>query len=311
MEYKDYYKILGVSEDASQDEIKKAYRKLAKKYHPDLHPDDEEAQEKFKEANEAYEVLGDEKKKKQYDRFGSSGGFQAGQNFDPSQYGYGDGTSYTYTSSGGEGFSDFFNTIFGGGGRSAGSTGGFNINDLFGGGARSAGGARNRPQRRSYDSSLDITIEEGFKGIERDINLNFNGERKTVKVKVPSGILPGKKLKVKGEKWGIDGDILFKINFRPDPKMELDGKNLIKETAVYPWDAALGSKKLVETFDGKIKVNIPEGIENGKRIKIPKKGYKDLKGNRGDLYLKINFVNPGKLTKEQKKLYKKLKNTTK
>lgn len=310
MEYKDYYKILGVSEDASQDEIKKAYRKLAKKYHPDLHPDDEEAQEKFKEANEAYEVLGDEKKKEQYDRFGSAGGFQAGQNFDPSQYGYGNGTSYTYTSSGGEGFSDFFNTIFGGGGRSAGSAGGgFNINDLFGGG--SAGRGQSRPQRQRYDSSLEISIEEGFRGVERDINLNFNGERKTVKVKVPSGILPGKKLKVKGDKWGIEGDILFKINFREDKSLELDGKNLIKKTDVYPWDAALGAKKVIETFDGKIKVNIPEGIENGKKIKIPKKGYKDLKGNRGDLYLKINFKNPTKLTSKQKKLYEKLQKTIK
>ena len=96
MEYKDYYKILGVRKDAGEDEIKKAFRKLAKKYHPDLHPDDEVAQEKFKEANEAYEVLGDKEKRKQYDTFGSTGGFQGGQNFDPSQYGYGGGGgSYT------------------------------------------------------------------------------------------------------------------------------------------------------------------------------------------------------------------------
>lgn len=301
MEYKDYYKILGVSKSASGDEIKKAFRKAAKKYHPDLHPDDKDAQEKFKEVNEAYEVLGDEKKRKQYDTFGSTGGFQGGQNFDPSQYGYGGG-SYTYTSSD-EGFSDFFNTIFGGGGASS----GFNINDLFGGARKSS--RRAKPQRQSYDLELDITIEEGYKGLEKDISLSFNGEVKTIKVKVPSGILPGKKLKVKGEKWGIDGDILFKINFVEEEDLKLDGLDLISKVDVLPWDAALGTKQVVDTLDGKIKVNIPEGIESGKKIKIPKKGYKDMKGNRGNLYLKINIVNPKTLSKVQRKLYEKLKNS--
>ena len=300
MEYKDYYKILGIEKDATQDEIKKAFRKAAKKYHPDLNPDDKDSQDKFKDANEAYEVLGDEKKRKQYDTFGSSGGFQGGQNFDPSQYGYG---GHTYSSSG-EGFSDFFNTIFGGGGT---SSSGFNINDLFGGGA-----SRNaRPQRKSYDSELSITIEEAYKGIERDINLNFGGETKNIRVKIPKGILPGKKLKVKGEKWGINGDILFKINFREDNSLELEGLDLISTVDVLVWDAALGTKQVVNTLDGKIRVNIPENIENGKRIKIPKKGYKDMKENRGDLYLKINMVNPKNLSEEQKVLYEKLKDTIK
>ena len=306
MEYKDYYKTLGVSKDASQDEVKKAFRKGAKKYHPDLHPDDKKAHDKFKEVNEAYEILGNEEKRKQYDQFGSVGGFQGGQNFDPSQYGYsGQGGSRTYTSSD-EGFSDFFNSVFGGGGGGA-STGGFNINDLFGGGRKSS--KRAKPQRQSYDSELNIRVEEGFKGLERDISLNFNGDVKTIKVKVPPGILPGKKLKVKGEKWGIDGDILFKINFIDDDKVQLEGLDITARVDVLPWDAALGTKQVIETLEGKIKINIPEGIESGKRIKISKKGYKDMKGNRGDLYLRINIVNPQTLTKEQRKLYEKLKNT--
>lgn len=309
MEYKDYYKTLGVSKDASKDDVKKAFRKAAKKYHPDLHPDDKDAQDKFKEVNEAYEVLGDEKKRKQYDTFGTTGGFQGGQNFDPSQYGYsGGGTSYTY-SGGDDGFSDFFNTIFGGassgGGRT--SSGGFNINDLFGGGRRSSRSAK--AQRQSYESELNITIEQGFKGLEKDIGLRFDGESKTIKVKVPAGILPGKKLKVRGEKWDIDGDVLFKINFIEDESLELEGLDLTQRTDVLPWDAALGTKQVVETLDGKIKVNIPEGIESGKKIKIPKKGYKDMKDNRGDLYLRINIVNPKELTKTQRKLYEKLKNS--
>lgn len=288
LEYKDYYKTLGVSKDASEDEIKTAFRKAAKKYHPDLHPDDKEAQDKFKEVSEAYEVLGDKEKKKQYDTFGSTGGFQGGQNFDPSQYGY-TGGSYTYSGSD-EGFSDFFNTIFGGGARSS---------------------RRAKPQRRSYDSELNISIEEGYRGLERDIRLDFGGETKTIKVKVPAGILPGKKLKVRGERWGVDGDILFKINFIEDERLELDGLDVTKKIDVLAWDAALGTSKVVETFDGKIKVNIPENIENAKKIKIPKKGYRDLKDKRGDLYLQINIVNPKKITKAQKKLYEKLRSLDK
>lgn len=306
MEYKDYYKTLGVSKDASQDEIKKAFRKAAKKYHPDLHPDDKDAQDKFKESNEAYEVLGDEKKRKQYDTFGSTGGFQGGQNFDPSQYGYGGGGgSYTYTSSD-DGFSDFFNTVFGGGG---GASSGFNINDLFGGGRKTS--RRAKTQRQSYDSELNLTIEDAYKGLEKDISLSLNGEVKTIKIKVPAGIIPGKRLKVKGEKWGIDGDILFKINFIQEDGLELDELDLISKVDVLPWDAALGTKQVIDTLDGKIKVNIPEGIEGGKRIKIPKKGYKNMKGNRGDLYLRINIVNPKTLSKAQRRLYEKLKDSGK
>lgn len=302
MEYKDYYKILGLSKSASKDEIKKAFRESAKKCHPDLHPDDKYAQDKFKELNEAYEVLSDKKKRKQYDTFGSTGGFQGGQNFDPSQYGFRGGESHTYSSADEE-FSDFFNSMFGGGGT---SSGGFNFNDLFGGGRRSSSHVKAR--RQSYNSELNITIEEGYKGLERDISLNFNGEVKTIKVKVPAGISPGKKLKVKGEKCGIEGDIFFKINLKKEEGLTLEGMDIISKIDVLPWDAALGSKRVISTLDGKIKVNIPEGIESGKRIKISKKGYKDMKGNRGDLYLKVSIVNPKVLSDAQRELYEKLKN---
>lgn len=303
MEYKDYYKTLGVSKSADKDQIKKAFRKLAKKYHPDLNPDNTDAQNKFKEVNEAYEVLSDEEKRKQYDTFGSTGGFQGGQDFDPSQYGYSSGNSYTYSTSD-EGFSDFFHTIFGGG---RASSSGFNINDLFGGGRSSY--RQPRPKRQSYNTELTIRIEEGYKGLERDISLSFHGQVKTIKVKIPAGIGPGKKLKVKGERFGIDGDIYFKINFKKEEGLTIDGIDIISKIDLLPWDAAFGSKKVIDTMDGKIKVDIPEGIESGKRIKIAKKGYKDMKGKRGDLYLRINIVNPKVLSEAQRELYKKLKNT--
>ncbi len=303
MEYKDYYKILQVDKDASQDEIKKAFRRLAKKYHPDLHPDDNTAQEKFKEINEAYEVLGDEDKKKRYDMFGSNYNFTGGQNFDPSQYGFGDGYTYTYRTSGdGSGFSDFFNMFFEGG------SSGFNIDDLFGGadfGGRRTGRGY-RPKGQSYESELNLTLEEAYRGTTKDISLNFGGQTKNMTIKVPKGILPGKRLKVKGEKWGIDGDVLFKINFIKKDGERLEGVDIISRLDVLPWEAALGTKLIVDTLEGKIKISIPKGIDSGKKIRIPNKGYRDMEGNKGDLYMEINIVNPPTLSMEEEKLYRRL-----
>ncbi|HAE91317.1 MAG TPA: heat-shock protein, partial [Tissierella sp.] len=280
-------------------EIKKAYRKLAKKYHPDLHPNDDKAQEKFKEINEAYEVLGDADRKKKYDTFGSGYNFTGGQDFDPSQYGFGNG-SYTYTTSGD--FSDFFNMFFGGSQKTSSRMGGFDLGNLFGGGRKSTG-----RQTPSYESELNITLEEGYNGVIKNVNLNINGENKSLSVNVPKGILPGKKLKVKGEKWGIKGNILFKINLVEDGKNKLDGLDIITRLDLYPWQAALGAKVVVSTLDGKIKVDIPKSISSGKKIRVPKKGYKDMKGNQGDLYIEMNIVIPQNLTEEEIKLYEKLK----
>lgn len=296
MEYKDYYKILGVDKDTSQNDIKKSYRKLAKKYHPDLNPNDNKAQEKFKELNEAYEVLGDADKRKKYDQFGNRADYSNGQNFDPSQYGFGgNGGSYTYSSAGGEGFSDFFNMFFGGGGSRS---------------TRSSRTQRQEMPRQSYESELNITLEEAYNGATKDLTLNFMGENKNLDIKVPKGILPGKKLKVKGEKWGIDGDILFLINFVTDNKNTLEELNIISKQDVYPWEAALGAKIVVNTLSGKIRVNVPKGIIGGKRIRVPKKGYIDMKGNTGDLFIEINIVNPPELSDEMLKLYEELSRIT-
>ena len=250
MEYKDYYKVLGLDKSSTEDEIKKQYRKLAKQYHPDLNPDNHEAQEKFKEISEAYEVLGDKDKKQKYDTFGSNYNFQGGHNFDPSQYGF------SYTSAGGNDFSDFFNSFFGSNG------GGFNMNDLFGGGSS----RRATRPRSKYDTELSLRVEEAYNGGEKQVSLNVAGQRKTLSIKIPKGIFPGKKLKVKGEKWGIDGDILFKIKIE-DKDYEMDGLNLTKKVDILPWEAALGAKIVIKTLDGSIKITIPEGIIGGKKIR--------------------------------------------
>ncbi|MDO5037995.1 MAG: J domain-containing protein [Tissierellia bacterium] len=305
MEYKDYYKTLGVDKSASQAEIKKAYRKLAKKYHPDLHPDDDKAQEKFKEVNEAYEVLSDEDKRKTYDNFGSTGPFGEGFNFDPSQYGY------TYTSSGNTGeFSDFFDMFFGsgtgaGGRASRGAGSHFNMGDIFSDlSGRSR--AKKKAQRTQYQSELTLTIEEAYKGVDREVNLALDGKNYEVLVKVPSGITEGKKIKVKGEKFGIQGDILFKIHVKNRQDLRLEGLDLTKVLDIFPWQAALGDKALVKIPSGKIRLNIPEAIRGGSKMRLAKKGFKDLKGQVGDLYVQFNMVLPENLSQEEIDHYKAL-----
>lgn len=306
MEYKDYYKILGVEKSASDSEIKQAYRKLAKKYHPDLNQGDEKASEKLKEINEAYEVLGDKDKRKKYDTFGSSYNFTGGQNFDPSAYGFdfsnfGNGNTYTYTSSGGEGFSDFFNMFFGGGFGGFGSRAKDSARDIFSGFT-----GKSKRQRQKYETEVSIGLKEAYNGAEKVLNLNINGENKTLNVKIPKGILPGKKIRTKGEKIGLDGDIYIKVNVI-DSENILDGLDITKKVKVYPWDALLGEKVVVDTLEGRIKVKIPEKIKSGQKIKVSNKGFRDMKGNRGDLYLEIQIVNPDSLNDRQIELYKELK----
>lgn len=289
MKYKDYYEILGVQKTSSPEEIKKAYRKLAKKYHPDLNGGSEEAAEKLKEVNEAFEVLSDPQKKSRYDQFGSA--YHDGMNFDPSQYGY------EYTSGSG-GFSDFFETIFGGSARTGGF-GGFNFSDLIGG-----FGAQKSKQKQKIEIDQYLSIEEAYKGGERDIYIKVNDDPVKVSFKWPAGITEGKKVKINGTKFGIDADIMAKIKINSADILE--GINIVKKIDVYPWEAYFGTKKMVETLEGKIKVNIPSGIQTDRKIKVPKKGFKDRNGNVGDLFLQIRIVNPEKLDNEKEEIFRKL-----
>lgn len=308
MKYKDYYEILGVSKNADEKEIKSAYRKLAKKYHPDLHQGDEAAAEKFKEVSEAYEVLSDKDKRKKYDTFGSNYDFSSGYDFDPSQYGY------TYTTGGsGADFSDFFETIFGSSrsGKGGNFSGGFNINDIFGDFSSKSKGRSANKARNKFESELSISIKEAYEGITKNVSLTYNKKEYQVAVKIPKGITRGKKVKVKGEKFGLPGDILFKINIRDEKDFVLDGLDITKTENIYPWDAALGGSKTVETLDGKLKLKIPENFVGGNKMRIPSKGFKDLKGKVGDLYVIFNIINPKKLSDDQIKLYKELQNLNK
>lgn len=306
MKYKDYYEILGVSKNADEKEIKSAYRKLAKKYHPDLHQGDDAAAEKFKEVSEAYEVLSDKDKRNKYDKFGSNYDFSSGYDFDPSQYGY------TYTTGGsGADFSDFFETIFGSSKSGGNFSGGFNINDIFGDFSSKGKGKSNKKARNKFESELSISIKEAYEGVTKNVFLTYKQEEYDIAVKIPAGITSNKKVKVKGEKFGLPGDILFKVNIRDEKNLSLDGLDIIKTENIYPWEAALGTNKTVETLKGKLKLKIPKAFVGGNKMRIPSKGFKDLKGNVGDLYVIFNIVNPKELSEEQEKLYKELEKISK
>jgi curved DNA-binding protein len=308
MKYRDYYEILGVNKNATADEIKKAYRKMAKKYHPDAHPGDKAAEEKFKEANEAYEVLGDSEKRKKYDQFGREGQFYNGADFDPSKYGFGNGVRYEYRTGGG-GFSDFFNMFFGGGD----PFGSFDSDDIFGGntGRGSRFSRSMRMKGQDMESLLEITIEDGFKGAQRLVSIRTASGDRTISLKVPSGIKPGEKIKLSGQgnpgvNGGPNGDLYLRVDFRKDPVYEMNGINLEARLPLYPWEAALGAEKPFNTLDGRISVRIPAGIQTDNKIRVAGKGYRDKSGIRGDLFLRVAMVNPPRLSKEQTELYEKL-----
>lgn len=306
MKYRDYYEILGVDKKSSPDEIKKAYRKLAKKYHPDLHPDDKEAEKKFTEINEAYEVLSDEEKRKKYDMFGKNANFQGGQNFDPSDFGFNFGNfgngSYSYTSSNPNGFSDFFDGLFGGFSQNANSyqKGGSSRFSNFGQGF-------GRKKKENITTSITISIDEAMNGTNRSITIKNKERLIDVKVTVPKGIKNNNKIRIDGSKYGIDANIIAKVIIKNDDDLALDGIDLIKKVKIYPWDAYFGVKKKIETNTGAFMVNIPEKSQAGRKIRLKNRGYKDRKGNVGDLILEIVIENPSVLSKDQVNLYKKLK----
>jgi len=310
MKYKDYYEVLGVDKNASQDEIKKAYRKLAKKYHPDAHPGDKAAEEKFKEVNEAYEVLGDTEKRKKYDQFGAQGQFYNGAEFDPSAFGFGNNIRYEFRQGGNSGFSDFFNLFFGG----SDIFGSFGEDGIFGGKRGRSGRFTQSRQMKGEDSEavLRITLSEGFHGAEKRINIRTSTGEKTISLKVPVGIKPGEKIKLSGQggpgiNGGRNGDLYLRIELAQNEPFELNGLNIESPIALYPWEAALGAEKPFQTLDGRIFVKVPAGIQTDNKIRVAGKGYIDRNGNRGDLFLKVKIVNPEKLSEAQLDLYEKLK----
>ncbi len=311
MEYKDYYHTLGVDKKADQDAIKKAYRKLARKYHPDVNPDDPNAEEKFKEINEAYQVLSDEDKRQKYDQFGSqwkqyqqTGGRP--EDFDWTQWaarGQPGGTQYRTVSQeefeqmfggGLGGFSDFFETLFGGMG-----------------GARTTRrtSSRTSPQRqqRSQDIEhpVEISLEEAFRGTTRVLTYE-DGRR--IEATIPPGVKTGSKIRLSGQGARGSGDLYLKVNVKSHPKFERDGNNLRVNQPVDFFAALLGGEVKVSTLDKTVELSIPSETDSGKIFRLKGLGMPILNQSqkRGDLYVTVEVQVPKNLTSEQKQKFKDL-----
>ena len=309
-EYKDYYKILGVNKTATDAEIKRAFKSMARKYHPDMHQEADKAKmtEKFKDVNEAYTVLSDKQKRTIYDQVGQEGyqqyargggashgrGAQGNPYQQYQQYSYGGGQGFGGFSGGfgGGDFSDFFQSIFGNMG--GGGFGGFGQN--FGRSAASGQAAGD------VEAELALNLEDAHRGGNMQLTLP-NG--RTVTVKLPAGVGEGKKIKLKGmgnpTKRG-NGDLYLVVKIRPHAMYRLEGEDLHVPVTIMPWTAALGGAIFVPTLDGPVKVKVPAGTHNGKKLKLSGKGL----SSKGSLYVTLTIDVPRTLTKEQKELFAKL-----
>lgn len=311
VEYKDYYKLLGVSKTATKDEIAKAFKKLARKYHPDFNQGDKTAESKFKDINEAYEVLKDEEKRKLYDTLGpdwenarnfqNQGGGFAGSPFGGTGGG-GGGFSGEFNASG---FSDFFEALFGGG-RASFSGGGFGA-DPFGGYAQ-----RSR-KGRDIDATIKLTLEEAYLGGAKSVSLQgSDGSVRNLEIKIPAGVKNGARIRLAGQGEAGDapnakaGDLYLHVSLLPHPLFTLDDNDIVYELPLAPWEAVLGVKVRVPTLDGAVELAVPPGSGGSKKFRLRARGLGSGAG-KGDQFVRLNIAVPSKLTDEEKELWEKLR----
>jgi len=308
VEYKDYYQVLGVKREASQEDISKAFKKLARKCHPDLNPNDCKAEAKFKDINEAYEVLRDPEKRKLYDSFGHN--WQHGQNFQPPpgyegmRFGGGGGQQFDMG-----GFSDFFETVFGGAGFSG-----------AGPGRGGFGGYQRRATRgRDVEAGLELTLEEAYLGGSKNVTLHEEGvgldgrpaiQPKTLSVNIPAGVRDGAKIRLAGQGGagfggGPAGDLYLKVMIRPHSRFKLEDVNVVVDVPLSPWEAALGATVRVPTLEGEIDLTIPPGISSGRKMRIRGKGLSG-KAGRGDQLVRVMIHTPKELSSEERQLWENL-----
>lgn len=292
MKYKDYYEVLGVERDSSEAAIKKAYRKLARQYHPDVNKESG-AQNRFQEISEAYEVLGDPEKRKRYDELGAN--WQQGQDFTPPpgwdnvHFEFAGGRRPGTGFSGHGGFSDFFESIFG---------------DMMGG----PSSFQSRPQRRTHDEvELTLTLEEAFRGGKKRISVySAEGAKpKTYDLKIQPGTRDGAKLRLRNQ--GQNGDLLIRIRIAPHPRFKIDGADLETTLLLAPHEAVLGGKVELQLLDGLVSLNIPSGTQPGKKLKLTGKGLKKPGGRYGDLYAVVRIKIPREPSEEEKRIYEQLR----
>ena len=302
LEYKDYYKILGVERNADKDAISRAYKKLARQYHPDLNPGNSSAEEKFKEVTEAYEVLKDAEKRKMYDQLGPD--WQNAQQFRGGGPGF-ENMHFSFNGHNvdGAGFSDFFETLFGGARTDRG--GGFGADPFGGFSARQHRG-------RDIEAEMVIPLEDAVKGGERSVTIQGGDGPRTLKVTIPPGVRDGARLRLAGQGHpspsGVpdqNGDLYLKIRFAPHPRFHVEGNDLIHDLRLEPWEAVLGAKVRVPTLEGEVELNIPAGTASGRKLRLRGKGL-GSSASRGDEYIRVGINAPTNLTAKQRELWEAL-----
>ena len=294
MQFKDYYATLGVPKTATQDEIRKAFRKLARQYHPDVAKDKKGAEAKFKEINEANEVLSDAEKRKRYDELGADWD-RPGRQQPPQGWQHGGGGF-----EGGGGFSDFFEAFFGGRGG--------------GGGRKQRGGFGAFAQRGGdVEFELPVTVEEALHGGKKAFNLERAGRVETVSVNVPRAVRGGQKIRLAGQGGegvggGERGDLFLLIKIAPHVDYRVDGFDLIRAVPVPVWTAVLGGEAEIPTPDGAVKMKIPPGTQPGRKFRLKGRGLPAGSGIRGDLFAEAKVLLPTSLSDEERALWERLAN---
>src|SRR5213595_2214477 len=283
VQFRDYYETLGASKTATEDEIRGAFRKLARKYHPDVAKDKKAAEEKFKQINEAYEVLSDPEKRKKYEQLGANwnqpGGFQP-----PPQWGgQPGGRSYQW---GGDG-----------------------------GGVEFEFGGREATAERGADVEADIMVmlEEALHGSTRTVSLRRAGSNKVenYQVKIPRGVREGQRIRLAGQGeagvgGGKSGDLFLRVRLARHPDFSVEGSDLIHEVKIEPWRAVLGSELLVPTLEGKVRLKVPPGTQGGQRFRLRERGLPGVSGKRGDLFVEVQINLPKKLNERERELWNEL-----
>lgn len=305
VKFRDYYETLGVPRTASEEEIKKAHRKLARKYHPDLNPDNKQSESKFKEIQEAYDVLGDAEKRRKYDQLGPN--WKNGSEFTPPPQW--------------EGGVDF-NEMFGGGAPQGGFGGarGGSFSDffetLFGGGAGSGGpgaGARTRTRAAAADAETELTLPllDMHQGTTRKLTVNFGKSQKVIDVRIPPGARDDSRIRIAGGGQN-GGDLYVRLKQLPAPDFTVKGDDVETVVPVTPWEAALGATIEVPTLEGKTEnTRIPAGVASGQRLRLRGQGLNIRNGGRGDHFIALKIVTPKPLTDAEKKLFEELQKVSK
>ncbi|MBJ7881899.1 DnaJ C-terminal domain-containing protein [Gelidibacter salicanalis] len=299
MAFIDYYKILGIDKSATTAEIKKAYRKLARKHHPDVNPNDKTAEKKFKEINEANEVLSDADKRKKYDKYGKD--WQHGEAQEQAQRQYQSQRQYQQQGSGNFGggnfsdgeFSDFFESMFGGGGASRGRGRGTGF------------------RGQDFNAQLQLDLKDVYETQKRVLTVNG----KNIRLTIPAGVENGQVIKITGKggpgvNGGPHGDLLIEFNISNSTEFKRDGSNLYATETIDLYTAILGGDVTVDTFDGKVKLKVKPETQNGTKVKLKGKGFPVYKkeGQYGDLYITYDIVMPTNLSSKEKELFTELKN---